>query len=80
MRNIELYAPKKGIQITPLENRDGHLLETKDFYFTVKYNNKPKGFLLIIKEKDNSNNEATILCKTQKSVIEEIEKVLGDEE
>lgn len=78
MRDIELYAPKKGMQITPLENKDGYLLESKDFYFTVKHNDKPKGYLLLIKEKDNSDYEKNILCKTQKGVIAEIEKILGD--
>lgn len=76
MRIIEIYAPKKGLYITPLENRDGYLLESKKFDFIVKKNDKPKGFLLITKEKENSGNETSILCKTQKAVTDEIDKIL----
>lgn len=76
MRSIEIYAPKKHMYITPLDNRKGYLIESKKFDFTVKHNDKPKGFLLLIKEKDNTDNEKSILCKTQKAVIEEIEKLL----
>lgn len=76
MRSIEIYAVKKHMYITPLNNREGYFIESKKFDFIVKYNDKPKGFLLITKEKDNSGNETSILCKTQKAVTDEIDKIL----
>lgn len=62
--------------ITPLDNREGYFIESKKFDFIVKYNDKPKGFLLTVIEKYKSDNETSILFKTQKAVIEKIDKVL----
>lgn len=76
MRSIEIYAVKKHMYITPLDNREGYFIESKKFDFIVKYNEKPKGFLLTVREKYKSDNETSILFKTQKAVIEKIDKVL----
>lgn len=76
MRSIEIYAVKKNMYITPLDNREGYFIESKKFDFIVKYNDKPKGFLLTVIEKYKSDNETSILFKTQKAVIEKIDKVL----
>lgn len=76
MRSIEIYAVKNHMYITPLDNREGYFIESKKFDFIVKYNDKPKGFLLTVIEKYKSDNETSILFKTQKAVIEKIDKVL----
>ena len=78
MRSIEIYAVKKHMYITPLDNREGYFIESKKFDFIVKYNDKPKGFLLTVIEKYKSDNETSILFKTQKAVIEKIDKGLEE--